>query len=262
MIADVNNAADPDKNEEALERLYPNPISPRSAEKESEFLQDWHDYVTSELTEKFNSDVKICLEDIKRIRTIPSQTPPPLSKPGLSKISQTIPPPPSKPPPPLPLGGIGKIGAAGKIEKPPNSPDPLSPFQKGQQDKLSQFGKQAAPKKKFPRSKASSALLRRRQRRFHLEVPNSHADAWYSALNQARILLSQKQGLHEDGPVSEEMLVHAIITAGEKRSPELRELQSRWKAYVQSQVYAVVQEWLVSEVIGPGIPGFDIDEEE
>jgi hypothetical protein len=67
---------------------------------------------------------------------------------------------------------------------------------------------------------------------YGLTVPDSHAESWCSALNQARLVLHHKHDLPseagemESGPVSEE-----------------------WLAILQSEIYGMIMEFLIKEVL-------------
>jgi hypothetical protein len=76
------------------------------------------------------------------------------------------------------------------------------------------------------------------ERRLRLDVPLEHAQAWFSALNQARLMLDQKYKLHPEG-------------TGEF-APVLKEehgfgldMQERLEVFMRYEFYAALQEWLV-----------------
>jgi hypothetical protein len=76
------------------------------------------------------------------------------------------------------------------------------------------------------------------ERRLRLDVPLEHAQAWFSALNQARLMLDQKYKLHPEGE--------------NEFAPVLREedgsgldMQERLDVYMRYEFYAALQEWLV-----------------
>ncbi|MFZ4764287.1 MAG: DUF2017 family protein, partial [Roseimicrobium sp.] len=71
-----------------------------------------------------------------------------------------------------------------------------------------------------------------------LEVPIEHAQAWFSALNQARLMLDKKfllfpQGEEDFRPVLEEEEAQGI------------DLQERLQVYMRYEFFSAVQEWLV-----------------
>lgn len=78
---------------------------------------------------------------------------------------------------------------------------------------------------------ASAEQVRKRPvKRYQITVPMSHLDQWYSALNQARLVLQEKYGL-----------------PGEGIGLSLEDLfaKGQWRAYFQSRFYAELQCWLL-----------------
>lgn len=71
-------------------------------------------------------------------------------------------------------------------------------------------------------------------RAFRLIVPARNAEAWFSALNQARLVLAQRHDL----PLSAEEL------EGRRES-----FDERWLAFVQSNLYAFLQSFLLETVL-------------
>ena len=76
------------------------------------------------------------------------------------------------------------------------------------------------------------------ERRLRIDVPLEHASAWFSTLNQARLILDQKYKLHPDGDGDFE--------------PVLREeddghidMHERLEVFMRYEFYAQMQEWLV-----------------
>jgi hypothetical protein len=75
-------------------------------------------------------------------------------------------------------------------------------------------------------------------RRLRVDVPLEHAPAWFSALNQARLMLDQKYKLHPEG---DGMFVPVLK---EEDNPGI-DLQERLEVYMRYEFYAAMQEWLV-----------------
>lgn len=75
-----------------------------------------------------------------------------------------------------------------------------------------------------------------------LTVPMDHGPAWFSALNQARLLLDQQYTLHPQGeefePDTDPVLIGDVDPA------------QRFAAYMRYEFYAVIQEWIVKHVLG------------
>jgi hypothetical protein len=69
---------------------------------------------------------------------------------------------------------------------------------------------------------------------FRVEVSAAHTEHWYSALNQARLVLAEKYDL----PASEEEFLEASAV-----------FDDRWLAGAQSHVYAVIQTFLLETVM-------------
>ena len=86
---------------------------------------------------------------------------------------------------------------------------------------------------------------------YALVVSTAHADAWYSALNQARLTLSARYNIPENrSALAESGLVNSAA----------------WRAVILSDFYAVLQEWLIAAVLTeawvPGASDNDGDDEE
>ena len=64
----------------------------------------------------------------------------------------------------------------------------------------------------------------------HIRIPNDHADAWCSALNQARLALHAKHHLPDD----------------DKDGPEEFD---NWLPLLQSEIYGVIMEFLIRSVL-------------
>jgi len=85
---------------------------------------------------------------------------------------------------------------------------------------------------------------------FELTLPDAHAEHWFSALNQARLVLSQRYEL--DSEEAEEDLMEQIIQSTD--DPTVDEagrelLEDRWRALIKCQVYGGLQQWLLQEVM-------------
>ena len=90
---------------------------------------------------------------------------------------------------------------------------------------------------------ANDVLKIRRKRskgsvHFHLSVPKAHADHWCSALNQARLVLHEQHQL----PDQEDL-------ADEEDRTELIDSEGKWMALLQSEIYGVIMEFLVTRVL-------------
>ncbi|CAN5828295.1 hypothetical protein BH11VER1_BH11VER1_04180 [soil metagenome] len=77
--------------------------------------------------------------------------------------------------------------------------------------------------------------------KFKLSVPLDHGTAWFSTLNQARLLLDQQYLLHPGGQDFEP-------DAGPESIGDLDPAQ-RFAAYMRYEFYAVIQEWIVKHVL-------------
>lgn len=77
--------------------------------------------------------------------------------------------------------------------------------------------------------------------RFLVRVALDHGQAWFSALNQARLMLDLKYQLHPDGATLELELSSDL---GKGIPPH-----ERLAAYMRYEFYALIQEWLVRQVM-------------
>ncbi len=68
---------------------------------------------------------------------------------------------------------------------------------------------------------------------YRISVPQDHTDQWFSALNQARLVLAARYGL----PISE----------ADKASRAV--IDERWIAHAQSDLYAFIQSFLLETVM-------------
>ena len=73
--------------------------------------------------------------------------------------------------------------------------------------------------------------------RLRLDVPLEHAQAWFSALNQARLMLDVKFKLHPEG-------YHFEPVLNEDQSDGF-DMQERLEVFMRYEFYAALQEWLV-----------------
>ena len=138
------------------ERLYPPPVSQNNLEEE-ELVEDWKEYVTSEMEMKFAGDVGTFLSDLDDARAV-------------RRIS-----------------------------------DEESP-------KL-----------------------------YRLDVPMEHGMAWFSALNQARLLLDIKYKLHA--------VPEAPLSGPVQKQPIETDEAVRLLVLMRYEFYAWIQEWLVRHVL-------------
>ena len=71
-----------------------------------------------------------------------------------------------------------------------------------------------------------------------LEVPISHAQQWFSSLNQARLVMGDVHDLYdEDGNVRP------------RENEAFSDFHHRWRIYDRSNFYALIQEWLISRML-------------
>lgn len=76
------------------------------------------------------------------------------------------------------------------------------------------------------------------KRSLRLDIPLEHASAWFSTLNQARLILDQKYKLHPDGDGDFE----PVLREGEEGDLDMHE---RLEVFMRYEFYAAMQEWLV-----------------
>jgi hypothetical protein len=80
------------------------------------------------------------------------------------------------------------------------------------------------------------------ERRLRLDVPIEHATPWFSALNQARLMLDQKFKLHPEGDGDFEPVLKEEQGSG-------LDMHERLEVYMRYEFYAALQEWLVRHVM-------------
>ena len=79
------------------------------------------------------------------------------------------------------------------------------------------------------------------QSTLRLDVPIEHGTAWFSTLNQARILLDLKYRLHQPRDAGSE--------AGDSTDGEAEPDPARMLVMMRYELYAWLQEWLVRHVL-------------
>lgn len=77
---------------------------------------------------------------------------------------------------------------------------------------------------------AAEVIRKRPLKRYRITIAREHVEPWFSALNQARLVLQEKYRL-----------------PGENERLSLDELfaKGQWRAYFQSRFYAEIQCWLI-----------------
>jgi hypothetical protein len=75
-----------------------------------------------------------------------------------------------------------------------------------------------------------------------LDVPLDHARAWFSALNQARLMLDQKFNLHPGGENEFRLFLSEEESGGV-------DVKDRLAVYMRYEFYAAIQEWLVQRAM-------------
>lgn len=76
---------------------------------------------------------------------------------------------------------------------------------------------------------------------FRLDVPVDHGMAWFSTLNQARLLLDLKYKLHDAEDAPEENIL--------REQPSTDDDAARMLVLMRYEFYAWIQEWLVRHVL-------------
>jgi hypothetical protein len=78
-------------------------------------------------------------------------------------------------------------------------------------------------------------------RHYRLDVPLEHAPAWFSALNQARLLLDSRHALHSED-------VQAIVQLIQPETDDEEEMARRAQIisiFIRYEFFGFIQEWLV-----------------
>lgn len=78
--------------------------------------------------------------------------------------------------------------------------------------------------------------------RHMLDVPLDHARSWFSALNQARLMLDQKYNLHPGSGNDFQLFLSEADAQGV-------DLKERLSVYMRYEFYAAIQEWLVQRAM-------------
>lgn len=86
---------------------------------------------------------------------------------------------------------------------------------------------------------------------YHVTVPLDHVNSWFSTLNQARLMLDARYRLHPDDELLQFEMIEDLV--------EDDELRDRLEAFMRYEFYALIQEWLVQQVM---MAGDSPDEEE
>lgn len=76
---------------------------------------------------------------------------------------------------------------------------------------------------------------------FRLDVPLEHVSAWFSTLNQARLLLDLKYKLHDPADAPEETVI--------QETPPTED-PARLLVMMRYELYSWIQEWLVRNAMG------------
>jgi hypothetical protein len=76
---------------------------------------------------------------------------------------------------------------------------------------------------------------------YQLTLPTEHGERWFSALNQARILLDMKYKFHDE---NDEFIVEPPMEGNEEMDRE-----ERLVAYFRYDLFCNIQEWLVRNVM-------------
>lgn len=74
-----------------------------------------------------------------------------------------------------------------------------------------------------------------------LTVPLAHAPAWFSALNQARLMLDARYKFHDEQ--------NDFVPEPENKSLDEEALQTRFTAYQRYEFFSVIQEWIVRHAL-------------
>lgn len=152
--------ADPGEDEAALRRLYPAPFEP--GETTDEQKEDWAELVQPELEQLFENSLERVSADVKNARL---ESPPPPATEDDDEDQEDE----------------EDVG----IEKPPRirAPDPAV--------------------RQRPRSPRRAAIRPPEQEapqemplRWEFTIPAAHVEDWYRAMNQARLILSERHAAH------------------------------------------------------------------
>jgi len=153
--------ADPGDDEAALRRLYPAPFE--AGETTEEQKEDWAELVQPELEQLFESSLERVSADVKNARLEPPPPPRAMNDEQEEEEEEEI------------------VG----VEKPPvvRAPDPAM--------------------RNRPRSPRPAAIRPPKTEeppeappRWEFTIPAAHVEDWYRAMNQARLILSERHAAH------------------------------------------------------------------
>ena len=91
---------------------------------------------------------------------------------------------------------------------------------------------------------------------YSLEIPVEHAESWFSALNQARLVLAARYGLFNsegEEAISVSWEGGHPVAAVDAGTDNPHPPEERVHAYFRSQAFGFIQEWLVSNVLSRGL---------
>ena len=100
---------------------------------------------------------------------------------------------------------------------------------------------------------------------YQLRVPTQHAEPWYSALNQARLVLTEKaqlfdaegkETIREDWSDAEEAPILSVDASIKADWPT----ELRVQAYIHTRFFGGIQQWIIEKIMDPTISGEGSDE--
>ena len=87
---------------------------------------------------------------------------------------------------------------------------------------------------------------------FSLQIPKAHAESWYGALNQARLVLAARFDLFDSNgdetvAISWEGERPTVMVDDSSQNPH--PVEARVDAFLRNQAYGFIQEWLIAQVL-------------
>lgn len=87
---------------------------------------------------------------------------------------------------------------------------------------------------------------------FSLQIPKAHAESWYGALNQARLVLATRFDLFDSNgdetvAISWEGERPTVMVDDSSQNPH--PVETRINAFLRNQAYSFIQEWLIAQVL-------------
>ncbi len=239
MLQRIPALASAGDDEEAQRRLFPAPIFPGDAKEEA--LEDWKEFVKPGIEELFNDSLHRVTEDLNRAALEPS--PPPVveadaapaakaRKTAKKNTRATTAKKAAKSPAAKKTtrSGTAKKAAKSKVAKKTGG-TPASRTRKPSTAKEQPEPETPRPKRRKPGPGISPPATPR----WHFDIPAEHVEDWYRAMNQVRLMLSEKYEAHR----TDDAHIAGMFISGNMES------------LIQYELFTSLCSWWVTSVLRP-----------